>query len=455
MALKYKSNRPPEVELDVFHEGQTRAYLDRPPGKHQVLRCGRRWGKTKYFTIIAADAAMNKEIVGWFTPDYRTLAESYQEIIDTLSPIIASANRNDGVIELITGGKIDFWTLENEKAGRGRKYHKAIVDEAAFAKPLLAHQWRTAIEPTLLDYGGIAYIGSTPNGNNPENWFYQICNDREQGFHEYYAPSTDNPNMPIRLGWETDEQYKERRDEAFAKIKAERHPLVYDQEFRALFVDWSGVAFFDIEKLFFMGKPVDYPRVTQSIFATVDTAVKEGREHDTSAVAYWSWNPVARGFPLVLLDWEIRQMEGATLKTWLPAIKMRMDELAVECNATHGASMGVFIEDKQSGSVLLQEARQQGMHYVKGIDGKLTQLGKDARCMLASTPVYNDKVKISRHAYEKEMTVKGFKRNHFTAQVLGYRPGAERDPKMNDDALDTFCYGVVVTLCKLDQKILR
>lgn len=454
MAFKFKSNAPPEIELNEFHEGQTRAFLSRPPGMHQVLRCGRRWGKTAYFVIIAANAAMNKQIVGWFTPDYKTLAESYQAIVDALHPIIATSNRNDGVIELITGGKIDFWTLENEKAGRGRHYHVAIIDEAAFAKTLLLHQWRTAIEPTLLDYSGIAYVGSTPNGNNPENWFYQICNDRTKGFSEYYAPTTDNPNMPIRLPFETDEEYEERRSITFRKIKAERHPLVFEQEFEAKFVDWSGVAFFDLDKLFYNNQPVDYPRVTQTIFAIMDTAVKTGRQHDTSAVAYWSWNPVAKQHPLILLDWDIRQMEGATLKSWLPAIEARCLELAEMCHATHGASMGILVEDKQSGTILLQEAKQQSIP-LKGIDGRLTQMGKDERAMLVSTPVYNDKVKISRHAYEKVMPLKGFTRNHFMAQVLGYRPGAEKDPTLSDDALDAFCYGIAVTLCKLDRKILR
>jgi hypothetical protein len=32
------------------------------------------------------------------------------------------------------GGRIDFWSLENQIAGRGRRYRRVVIDEAAFAK---------------------------------------------------------------------------------------------------------------------------------------------------------------------------------------------------------------------------------------------------------------------------------------------------------------------------------
>jgi hypothetical protein len=42
--------------------------------------------------------------------------------------------KGSGVMRMTNGGRLDFWTLENEIAGRGRRYHRIVIDEAAFTK---------------------------------------------------------------------------------------------------------------------------------------------------------------------------------------------------------------------------------------------------------------------------------------------------------------------------------
>ena len=49
-------------------------------------------------------------------------------------------------IELITGGKVDFWSLEEPDSGRGRKYKVAVVDEAEKAKKLRSEERRVGKE---------------------------------------------------------------------------------------------------------------------------------------------------------------------------------------------------------------------------------------------------------------------------------------------------------------------
>jgi hypothetical protein len=64
--------------------------------------------------------------------------------------------------------------------------------------------------------------------------------------------------------------------------------------------------------------------------------------------------------PLLILDWDIAQIEGALLETWLPQVFARLEELARVCRARLG-SIGAFIEDKNSGAILLQQALRRQM----------------------------------------------------------------------------------------------
>jgi hypothetical protein len=119
------------------------------------------------------------------------------------------------------------------------------------------------------------------------------------------------------------------------------------------------------------------------VFAVIDTASKTGTDNDATAVTYFALNRRQPGrSPLVILDWDIAQIEGAILETWLPSVFQRLEELARLCRARAGA-MGAFIEDKNSGTILLQQAQRRGM-LVHAIDSKLTAMGKDERAINVS-----------------------------------------------------------------------
>lgn len=427
-----------KVRLPILHPGQVGAY--RTPGRYKAVRCGRRWGKTAFGVTIAVDAAVKGEYVGWFTPDYKIQAESYNDILDLVLPVKLSSSKLDRVIRTITGGRIDFWTLENERAGRSRKYHKIIIDEAAFTKPEMIDIWEKSIQPTLLDYQGIAWVLSNTNGTDATNFFYRICNEPRYGFSVYHAPTMQNPLIPERLKGEGEVVYQLRRQEEFDRIKRENLPLVYQQEYLAEFVDWSGTAFFEKEKILYEGEPVEYPTRCDVVFATVDTAVKTGKDNDGTAVSFWARNKLV-GHPLTLLDWDIVQLEGAMLEVWIPTILQRLEQFARECGARFG-NAGVWIEDKSAGEILLQQARPKGLR-VHPIDSRLTAMGKTERAIAASPYVYQGLVKISRHAWDKQSIFHQIHRNHWAAQFLEFRVGQENK---EDDLLDTATYGIVIAL---------
>jgi phage terminase large subunit-like protein len=148
---------------------------------------------------------------------------------------------------------------------------------------------------------------------------------------------------------------------------------------------------------------------------------------------------------LIILDWDIAQIEGATLAVWLPQVFDRLERLTNECRARHG-STGVHIEDKNSGTILLQQAKRGGLQ-VHPIESKLTAKGKDERALAASPFVYQGRVKYSDYAFQKIVSYKGKSRNHFLEQVEGFRIGDKKSDR-EDDLLDTFCYGIALALDK-------
>lgn len=111
-------------------------------------------------------------------------------------------------------------------------------------------------------------------------------------------------------------------------------------------------------------------------------------------------------------------------------------------------ALGAFIEDKNSGTILLQQAHRRGLPTY-AIDSKLTALGKDERAMSVSGYVYQGKVKYSEAAFDKVLTYKRSTRNHLLDQVENFRIGDNKNDR-EDDLLDTFCYGIAISLGNKD-----
>lgn len=395
--------------------------------RFNAVRCGRRWGKTAFAVTLIADHVTEEGGAPWgfFAPDYKIMSETYRELETLLRPVTESSSKTDGLIRLVNGGRVDFWTLNNPRAGRSRKYKGVIVDEAAFAGSDMNDLWQKAIAPTLLDYKGEAWALSTPNGLDSDNWFYRICSDKSLGWKEFHAPTASNPYLD---------------SDDVAKLQHQYPPLVYQQEYLAEFVDWRGTAFFSEESLLLDGEPVPFPTRCDTVYAIIDTAVKDTLEHDGTAVVYVAKDRHAVGHPLTILDWDVIQIEGYLLEQWLPGVYMRLDELSKACGTRYGSS-GAFIEDKSTGSVLIQHAQNRGLQC-EAIPSDLTALGKDPRAISASPYVYRGDVKISRYAYEKITNYRGQERNHLLSQVCGYRPGTKTPHGM--DLLDGFTYSVML-----------
>jgi hypothetical protein len=221
-----------------------------------------------------------------------------------------------------------------------------------------------------------------------------------------------------------------------------------------------GASFFDIDTLLVpahggalnaYGKPllepVPMPTKCDTVFAVIDTAIKANQEHNSTAVAWYSYNSLLRSTPTLILDWDIVQVEGADQADWLPQVHTRGEELAQGCGARRGYS-GAMIEDKATGTVLIQQsaniARKTGRRpLAHAIDSKLTAFGKEERALAAAPYVIAGNVKITDFAFDKTKVHKGKSANHLLKQITDFRLGAKQKDGM--DLLDVFCYAVLMT----------
>ena len=250
------------------------------------------------------------------------------------------------------------------------------------------------------------------------------------------ANSNDDPlgravDEPLWPEWEG----KEALDRKRAAIGEREFGALFQQDPRP-----AGTSFFDVQSILVDGQPVQPSIPNDMVFATLDTAIKTGAKHDGTAVCFWAKTRFGP-HPLVLLDWEIIQIEGSLQETWLPTIFKRLEDYVAPLKARMG-SAGVFIEDKATGQVLNQIAARKGWP-VHPIDSGLTAKGKDERAIAVSGYVTSGKIKISKHAYEKITNYKGRNGNHLLMQVFRYQIGVK---DQQDDLLDAFCYGGLIGL---------
>ena len=180
----------PSIE-SVLHASQREVY--RSLARFSVLEIGRRWGKTTFGMQLGIETAILGRKCGWFAPSYKYLADPVREFERALKPILTRHDRVEKRMEFATGGSIDFWTLEDVDAGRGRSYDRIVIDEAGFA-PNLLEAWRASMRPTLADRRGSALFLGTPKGTGDfHRLFLEAESDTTGAWKAFRIGSVANP----------------------------------------------------------------------------------------------------------------------------------------------------------------------------------------------------------------------------------------------------------------------
>ncbi len=212
--------------------------------RFNVISCGRRFGKSILSMNRLIRPALGGQPTAYFAPTYRMLSEIWREVRHTLYSVTAKANAQERRLELITGGVIDFWSLENPDSVRGRKYKQVEIDEAAMVGGL-EDAWFNVIRPTLTDLKGGADFFSTPRGHN---FFWKAWTwgqaDEHPEWMSWQFPTTANPYIDP------------------TEVEAARLQLperIYQQEYLAVFLEDAGGVFRRVRDAIDAGRTANSP----------------------------------------------------------------------------------------------------------------------------------------------------------------------------------------------------
>ena len=242
------------IHLPKYHPAQRE--IRKGLKRFNVLDCGRRFGKDVMERNYACFGLLRGEPVSWYEPEYKSLLENWTWFGTTLHPLIKRKSEVEHRIDLVNGGLLEMWSLQDPDASRGRKYKRAVINEAAKV-PKLEYSWNAVIRPTLMDMRGGAMIGSTPRGRN---FFWNMYrwgeDDNETEWACFKRTTYDNPYIA-----------REELD-SMKKILPE---IIYNQEIMAEFVDDAGSVFRRIQEAARL-QPKDGPEAGHQYVAGVDVA---------------------------------------------------------------------------------------------------------------------------------------------------------------------------------------
>jgi len=214
------------VTLSRPHKAQARVLASRQ--RFNVLCCGRRWGKTTLGVNRLVERALPGNPVAWCSPSYRMLTEVWRDVRRAAGPVLTRVDSQQHRLELLGGGVIEMWSLDQPDVARGRKYAEIVVDEAAMVRHL-EEAWNAVLRPTLVDERGGAWFLSTPKGLN----FFKHLYDRGADPHypdwaAWQMPTVSNPYIPADEVADSQRTLPER---------------TFAQEFEAVFLEDEGTVF--------------------------------------------------------------------------------------------------------------------------------------------------------------------------------------------------------------------
>lgn len=158
--------------------------------RFNVLKCGRRFGKTTICEELITDKIIEQLPVAYFSPTYKDLFNVWSRIKHILKPITISKDETVKQLTVLGGGTLDMWSMEDPDSGRGRKYARVIIDEAEKARHL-EKAWQATIRATLADYKGDCWFLSTPRFGS--TYFKKLSLIEAPEWQSWTFTTYDNP----------------------------------------------------------------------------------------------------------------------------------------------------------------------------------------------------------------------------------------------------------------------
>lgn len=260
------SSPPVQVFLPQLLPWQQELLAD--PTRYKVVACGRRAGKTTLAKVWLADGVLpllrpNGNVEGYrcsyMAPTAKMADDTWREMKDILAPVTIEKNEQKMYLAVRGGGILEVWSLDNPEGPRGRKYHRVVIDEAAFID--LGPVWEKTVQPTTVDLKGSALFLSTPKGRN---FFYRIfqrgLEPDQKRWKSFSYPTTVNPIIS---------------QEDLDDIRRHVPEAIYDQEYMASFISDAGQIFRHVDECARGNNPIAEPDPMHAYFIGADFAKSE------------------------------------------------------------------------------------------------------------------------------------------------------------------------------------
>lgn len=178
------------IDLRLLPPHPKQAQILKEAKRFNVLKCGRRFGKTCLTEELIADKIIDGLPIAYYSPTYKDLYNVWNRTKYVLHPILVSKDETVKQLKVLGGGTLDMWSMEDPDSGRGRKYARVIIDEAEKARHL-EQAWQATIRATLADLKGDAWFLSTPKFGS--TYFKKLAKMRGEDWASWHFTTYDNP----------------------------------------------------------------------------------------------------------------------------------------------------------------------------------------------------------------------------------------------------------------------
>ena len=168
--------------------------------RFKVLVAGRRWGKSKIASVVASEALLVPDSVGWIVSKSYGLSEKvfrqvYMNYVRKLKlPPVRKELGGPYRMEFSWGAVVEGKSAERLESLLGEGLDWVVFDECAVCRHIV---WDQYLRPAESDRRGWAMFISTPRGFN---WFYDFyqrgCDPSHDLWDSWRYPSWTNPYLP-------------------------------------------------------------------------------------------------------------------------------------------------------------------------------------------------------------------------------------------------------------------
>jgi hypothetical protein len=206
--------------------------------------------------------------------------------------------------------------------------------------------------------------------------------------------------------------------------------------------------FFSRGALLVKGQPVDMVPISQQVYGVLTMGERTGT---AAGLILFASSPSDLPRRLVVCDYALGEVDEVVSIPWLEAAYARLLEAARQSHALQAGE--IFVEDNEFGNAVFNlcmehyatQGKVIGVNLMRRYKSDPPPLSLDERTQAIRSTVNGggNLVKLSRTAFERQVTHRNTTTNHLLSQVLGYRADARDIPQ---ELVSAFAIGVGIWL---------